>query len=49
MLVNELEFDPWLRDKDGFLAIDHALAKGYVEIYEILDDAMYPAGWHLDT
>lgn len=46
-LIGEFDCDPWTRDNWGNLAIDHALAKGNFEIYEILDSAMYPKEWFL--
>jgi len=41
------DFDPWRRDAGGLLPIDHALAKDYMEIHQLLYNAMYPPGWFL--
>lgn len=46
--IGHPDFDPWIRDAGGLLPIDHALAKDYTEIYNMLYDAMYPPGWFLE-
>ncbi|WP_156827257.1 ankyrin repeat domain-containing protein [Hyphomicrobium zavarzinii] len=36
--------NPWLRDHQGYLAIDHADARRDYEISRLLYEAMYPGG-----
>lgn len=36
--------NPWLRDHQGYLAIDHADARRDYEISRLLCEAMYPGG-----
>lgn len=43
-----MEFDPWLRDCNLRLAIDHARAQGLTKIQEALFEKMYPPGWDED-
>jgi hypothetical protein len=42
------EFDPWIRDINLRLAIDHARAQGLTDIGKALLEKMYPPGWDDD-
>ena len=37
--------DPWIRDHNHYLAIDHAAARSHKDIQRILLSLMYPPGW----
>jgi hypothetical protein len=41
----KIDFDPWHRDPNERLAIDHANALGMREIQRLLLQKMYPPGW----
>lgn len=43
-----LEFDPWIRDSAGRLAIDHARAQGLRVVQRDLVEKMYPPGFDID-
>ena len=43
-----MKFDPWKRDANKRLAIDHARAQGLADVQRRLFDAMYPPGWDKD-
>lgn len=38
----EHTFNPWVRDRNGRLAIDHAVANGITDVQEALFHRMYP-------
>lgn len=42
-------FNPWIRDCDGRLAIDHAQAQGLQDAQKVLLDKMYPPSWQNDA
>lgn len=37
-------FDPWIRDRNGRLACDHAVAHANKVAHDLLVDRMYPPG-----
>ena len=41
----ERDYDPWIRDQNERLAIDHAAALQLPDIQKKLHLKMYPAGW----
>lgn len=43
------DFNPWVRDRNQRLAIDHAVANGLVEIQRTLFSKMYESHWHIDN
>lgn len=42
----ECDFDPWIRDGNMRLSIDHARAQGLTEIQELLLQKLYPTNFH---
>ncbi|NHK29388.1 ankyrin repeat domain-containing protein [Parvularcula flava] len=44
----QYEFDPWIRDCNLRLAIDHARAQGLRDIQKALFEKMYPPSWDSD-
>jgi len=43
-----MDFDPWLRDANMRLAIDHARAQGLRDVQKGLVEKMYPPGFDAD-
>ncbi len=43
--ASQMKFDPWIRDVNLRLAIDHARAQGLQEAQQAFFEKMYPPGW----
>jgi hypothetical protein len=45
----QMEFDPWIRDANQRLVIDHARAQGLKDVQKAAFAKMYPPGWADDA